>query len=55
MSLFIVTNQERPYEQLLYNWFEKRFPQPEIKCTRRIHLESRFNLSQCFIPSSIFY
>ena len=25
--------------------FEKRLPQPEIKCTRRIHLEIRFNLA----------
>ena len=24
--------------------FEKRLPQPEIKCTRRIHLEIRSNL-----------
>ena len=39
MSLFSATNQERPYEQLLHNWFEKRLPQPEIECTRRIHLE----------------
>ena len=39
MSLFSATNQERPYEQLLHNWFEKRLSQPEIECTRRIHLE----------------
>ena len=32
--------------------FEKRLPQPEIKCTRRIHLEIRFNLTLCFIRSS---
>ena len=25
--------------------FEKRLPQPEIKCTRRIYLEIRFNLA----------
>ena len=25
--------------------FEKRLPQTEIKCTRRIHLEIRFNLA----------
>ena len=28
---------------------------PEIKCTRWIHLEIRFNLALCFIRSSIFY
>ena len=31
--------------------FEKRFPQPEIKCTHLIHLEILFNLTL----SSIFY
>ena len=35
--------------------FEKRLPQPKIKCTRRIHLEIRFNLVQCFTRFSILY
>ena len=35
--------------------FEKRFPQPEIKGTRRKHLEIRFNLVQCVTRFSIFY
>ena len=35
--------------------FEKRLPQTEIKCTRWINLEIRFNLALCFIRSSIFY
>ena len=33
---------------------EKRLPQPEIRTTRRIHLEISFNLALCFIRSSIF-
>ena len=35
--------------------FEKRLPQPEIKCTRRIHKDIRYNLAKCSIRSSIFY
>ena len=35
--------------------FEKRLPQPEIKSTRPIHLEIRFNPTKCFIRSTIFY
>ena len=35
--------------------FEERLPQPQIKCTRRIHLEVRFNLAWSLIRSSIFY
>ena len=39
-----------------YFWeFEKLLPQPEIKSTRRIHLEIGFNPTWCFIRSSIFY
>ena len=35
--------------------FEKRLPQLEIKSTRQIHLEIRFNPAWRFIRSSIFY
>ena len=35
--------------------FEKRLPQPKIKCTRPIHQEFRFNLACCFIRSSFFF
>ena len=34
--------------------FEKHLPEPEIKCSRPIHLEIRVNLAWCFIGSSIF-
>ena len=38
-----------------FRQFEKSLPQPEIKWTRQLQLEIRFNLAQCFIRSSIFY
>ena len=34
---------------------KRRLPQPQIKSTRRIHLEIRFNPAFCLIRSSIFY
>ena len=37
-----------------FSQFEKRLPQPEIKGTRRIHLEIHLNLASFFIQTQFF-